>query len=512
MISSPFPPASYFIFSKGNPIPDWPKLLHLYSRLKPGKTVYEWKEEYAVEELGIDIRRFTSFGVIKGFLRRVHRWPVYLPPEPYQPRKSAATAALTSINASYELSNTIPRKRGHSLSNVPLRFPFTSQPPLTGDPTTTNTQIYRTTRPKTAGASSVAFPSPEQSQQPGITPSIDNPHPSSAMIPPQTTTSMSSAHRARRASAAEKILEHLRNRDKTAAAAAAAATAAQQSGAYASPRNSWIPFQHRTEHPQETSSSLTPPAYDTHARGSGGGNSNASGSVTPTHTMGNLPTPTLTAKSLHGYGHGHGHGHGASGSTSGPGAAIGIGPGATLVSGLPPAPLPQGSPSRGLTTTTATALTSMGSNVSAASGGAKRPERRSSLNAGAVPPPSPVVPKLTLATPSRPRISRSPSATQIGPAQFGPGPNQGTGYGIGYGHGYTQGQGQGQGQGSQGRSGLGGGLEYPPQLIPLLDGEHHTDELCTKFEVGWPLLEKWLELIGGGEIGSEEGRVVIIYR
>ncbi|KAH9935038.1 nitrogen permease regulator 2-domain-containing protein [Fomitopsis serialis] len=63
----------------GQRITDWPKLLHLYSRLKPGKTVYEWMEEYDVQSYNIDVRRFTSFGVIKGFLRRVHRWPVLLP-------------------------------------------------------------------------------------------------------------------------------------------------------------------------------------------------------------------------------------------------------------------------------------------------------------------------------------------------------------------------------------------------------------------------------------------------
>ena len=33
--------------------------------------------DYAVPE-SIDVRRFVSFGVIKGFLRRVHRWPVLL--------------------------------------------------------------------------------------------------------------------------------------------------------------------------------------------------------------------------------------------------------------------------------------------------------------------------------------------------------------------------------------------------------------------------------------------------
>lgn len=51
--------------NEGCLIPDWPKLLHLYSRLKPGKTVLEWIQEYEVNTQGIDIRRFTSFGVIK---------------------------------------------------------------------------------------------------------------------------------------------------------------------------------------------------------------------------------------------------------------------------------------------------------------------------------------------------------------------------------------------------------------------------------------------------------------
>ncbi|EGN93301.1 hypothetical protein SERLA73DRAFT_116129 [Serpula lacrymans var. lacrymans S7.3] len=54
-----------YVTKPGLPIPDWPKLLHLYSRLKPGKTIYEWMDAYKVHELGIDVRRFASFGVIK---------------------------------------------------------------------------------------------------------------------------------------------------------------------------------------------------------------------------------------------------------------------------------------------------------------------------------------------------------------------------------------------------------------------------------------------------------------
>ena len=56
----------------------WPTLLGLYSKLLPGVTVHDWLEANYILGLGIDPRRFVSFGIIKGFLRRVHRWPVLL--------------------------------------------------------------------------------------------------------------------------------------------------------------------------------------------------------------------------------------------------------------------------------------------------------------------------------------------------------------------------------------------------------------------------------------------------
>lgn len=52
----------------------------------------------------------------------------------------------------------------------------------------------------------------------------------------------------------------------------------------------------------------------------------------------------------------------------------------------------------------------------------------------------------------------------------------------------------------------------PPTLINLLDGEHHTDEICVLFEVGWPTLEQWLVSIGGGQGNGDFGKVAIIYR
>jgi hypothetical protein len=55
-------------------------------------------------------------------------------------------------------------------------------------------------------------------------------------------------------------------------------------------------------------------------------------------------------------------------------------------------------------------------------------------------------------------------------------------------------------------------LAYPPLLVPLLDGEHHTDELCCRFEVGWPTLERWLVAVGEGSGDGDYGKVLIIYR
>jgi len=81
-----------------------------------------------------------------------------------------------------------------------------------------------------------------------------------------------------------------------------------------------------------------------------------------------------------------------------------------------------------------------------------------------------------LSTPTRPRLSRSPSAQTLGASQ-----NQQT-------------------------------LQVPPGLKDLLDGTRHSDELGVQFEAGWPLLEKYLVAIGAGKGDGDFGRVEVIYR
>jgi nitrogen permease regulator 2-like protein len=76
-------------------------LLDLYSRLLCGKTVLEWAEEYSVFDIGIDVRRFVSFGIIKGFLRRVHRWPIF-------DRTIGQLAAMSGIEGLPESDSLLP--------------------------------------------------------------------------------------------------------------------------------------------------------------------------------------------------------------------------------------------------------------------------------------------------------------------------------------------------------------------------------------------------------------------
>lgn len=113
-----------YVIKEGRAIPDWPKLLHLYSRMRPGTTVFEWMQDHDVRSLGIDVRRFASFGVIKGFLRRVHRWPILLADEVQQPQPTTeAKTTTTTVPPS-----PIGRRRASSLTVPPLTSPSSMRP------------------------------------------------------------------------------------------------------------------------------------------------------------------------------------------------------------------------------------------------------------------------------------------------------------------------------------------------------------------------------------------------
>ena len=55
-------------------------------------------------------------------------------------------------------------------------------------------------------------------------------------------------------------------------------------------------------------------------------------------------------------------------------------------------------------------------------------------------------------------------------------------------------------------------IDVPAELSCMLDGTHHADELCVRYEWSWSRLEQVLRSIGGAQSAGDLGRVVIIYR
>ncbi|KAF8238569.1 NPR2-domain-containing protein [Tricholoma matsutake] len=222
-----------YVTKPGHPIPDWPKLLRLYSRLKPGKTVLEWMESHNVHQLGIDIRRFTSFGVIKGFLRRVHRWPVLLPLD------------LASMATASGPPNVPPLPPGEheSLIDQSLLFPT---PPSQTDALSNHPPKSASNRGRSSSVS-VALQSTSPRNAPALstTPQDSTNNIAAASV---TVVPISATHRARRASAAEKALEQLRSR---------ADVTGSSAGLVSTPRTSWIHFQQKDEAPSENQVAVT---------------------------------------------------------------------------------------------------------------------------------------------------------------------------------------------------------------------------------------------------------------
>ncbi|UZJ51300.1 hypothetical protein CBS101457_000620 [Exobasidium rhododendri] len=100
-----------YVTKPGHTLPTWPKLLGLYSSLRPATTLNDWIEENDVEALGIDVRRFVSFGVIKGFLRRIHRYPILLHLHSSPVFRHSSREIFSSPSAERDQSNSRSRER-----------------------------------------------------------------------------------------------------------------------------------------------------------------------------------------------------------------------------------------------------------------------------------------------------------------------------------------------------------------------------------------------------------------
>ncbi|EEP81746.1 conserved hypothetical protein [Uncinocarpus reesii 1704] len=82
-------------------------IVELYASLKHGQSVKQWCLEHMRELANIDVRRFITFGVIKGFLYRVHKYP-FATGQPAQAATTIATTVTSTTNNGTQQISFLP--------------------------------------------------------------------------------------------------------------------------------------------------------------------------------------------------------------------------------------------------------------------------------------------------------------------------------------------------------------------------------------------------------------------
>jgi nitrogen permease regulator 2-like protein len=77
-------------------LPERQTLINLYSSLKTGLSVADFCLAHESQIHNIDIRRLILFGVIKGFLRRVHKYALALDPPPLPPPITSSAPVIST--------------------------------------------------------------------------------------------------------------------------------------------------------------------------------------------------------------------------------------------------------------------------------------------------------------------------------------------------------------------------------------------------------------------------------
>ncbi|KAI9705928.1 MAG: Nitrogen permease regulator 2, partial [Candelina mexicana] len=94
------------------------RLINLYASLRQGHTLKNWCIEHREELEGVDIRRFVTFGIIKGFLYRVQKYAVGVAPP--APNAADADQEITNGKGHSDESNGTIGSKGGSKMELPL--------------------------------------------------------------------------------------------------------------------------------------------------------------------------------------------------------------------------------------------------------------------------------------------------------------------------------------------------------------------------------------------------------
>lgn len=101
------------------PIIDGVSIVELYASLKQGQSLKQWYVQHSRDLACIDLRRFITFGIIKGFLYRVHKY-AYATGLPAPPLKSTPThTPLPGSIATTPHTRSSSRARPAAAPNTP---------------------------------------------------------------------------------------------------------------------------------------------------------------------------------------------------------------------------------------------------------------------------------------------------------------------------------------------------------------------------------------------------------
>jgi hypothetical protein len=82
------------VIDESSGTPDRTTILELYSILKPGLSVADFCLAHQNQLANIDVRRFITFGIIKGFLKRMHKYALALDPPNMQVAAQSTVADI----------------------------------------------------------------------------------------------------------------------------------------------------------------------------------------------------------------------------------------------------------------------------------------------------------------------------------------------------------------------------------------------------------------------------------
>lgn len=91
-------------------------LVELYAALKQGQSVKQWYLQHSAKLANIDVRRFIAFGIIKGFLYRVHKYaygprpPGFVANNNHNSNNSAAASAAAASRPRTPASTATPHE------------------------------------------------------------------------------------------------------------------------------------------------------------------------------------------------------------------------------------------------------------------------------------------------------------------------------------------------------------------------------------------------------------------